>query len=270
MIQNSCTTNGQNCSCNDDVCCIDTCRIYDTSRTQDCIEGLRVILTPAGMQVLQNCRSPRAKEVRVIWTQLNADELPFNSGYYQVNIRYYFYVVLTCCVNGVSQDIEGLAISEKTVVLYGGEGNVSVFTSDTDFDPCYTPNLNNVIPGTNRPKVVLEVATPIPLSVSIVENCNGIPLPPEYDNIPQQIINLFDGGLDINPCNTMAVCLTIGIFALIRIERPSQLIIPACEYCIPDADKTPVSVTDPCSMFCSTPFPIEEFYPSTCAQNRNS
>ena len=37
-----------------------------------------------------------------------------------------------------------------------------------------------------------------------------------------------------------------------------------------DADKTPVTVTDPCSMFCSTPFPIEEFYPSTCAQSKNS
>lgn len=268
MIQNSCTTNGQNCCCNDDVCCIDTCRIYDTSRTQDCIEGLRVVLTPEGMKVLENCRSPRAKEVRVIWAQINTDELPFNSGYFQVNIRYYFYVVLTCCVNGASQDIEGLAISEKTVVLYGGEGNVSVFKSDTDSDPCSTPNLHNVIPGSNRPKVVLEVATPIPLAVSVVENCNGIPLPPEYDNIPQQISCLFDGGLDVG-CHTMAVCLTLGIFALIRIERPSQLIVPACDFCIPEADKTPVSVTDPCSMFCSTPFPVEEFYPSVCAQNRN-
>ena len=173
-------------------------------------------------------------------------------------------------MNPVTDLWESLARSGKTVVLYGGEGNVSVFKSDTDSDPCYTPNLNNVIPGTNRPKVVLEVAKPIPLSVNIVENCNGIHLPPEYDNIPQQITNLFDGGLDLNPCNTIAVCITLGIFALVRIERPSQLIIPACEYCIPDADKTPVTVTDPCSMFCSTPFPIEEFYPSTCAQSKNS
>ncbi len=264
-MQKSCTTN----NCNDDICCIDTHRIYDTSRTQDCIDGLRVVLTPEGMKALESCRSPRTKEVRVIWSQINTEEMPFNSGYYQVYIRYYFYVVLTCCVNGVSRDIEGLAISEKTVVLYGGEGNVSVFKSDTDSDPCYTPKLSNTIPGTNRPKVVLEVATPVPLSVSIVENCNGIPVPPEYDNIPQQIIDLFDGGLDLS-CSTVAVCLTIGIFALVRIERPSQLIIPACDFCIPDADKAPVSVTDPCSMFCSTPFPIEEFYPSTCAQNKNS
>ncbi|MBE6700572.1 MAG: hypothetical protein E7582_01595 [Ruminococcaceae bacterium] len=269
MIQKCCATDDKNCCCNEDFCCIDTNRIYDTSRTQDCIEGLRVILTPSGMQVLENCRSPRAKEVRVIWTQINTEEMPFNSGYYQVTIRYYFYVVLTCCVNGTSQDIEGLAISEKTVVLYGGEGNVSVFISDTNQNPCYTPNLCNTLPASNRPKVVVEVATPIPLAVSVVENCNGIPLPPEYDNIPEQISCLFDGGLDTSNCAKIAVCLTLGIFALVRIERPSQLIIPACDYCIPDTDKSPVSVTDPCSMFCNTPFPIEEFYPSVCAQNRN-
>lgn len=268
MIQKNCPLNESRCCPEDDICCIDTCRIYDTSRTQDCIEGLRVILTPEGRAVLENCRSPRAKEVRVIWAQITTEEMPFNCGYYQVSIRYYFYVVLTCCVNGVSQDIEGLAISEKTVVLYGGEGNVSIFKSDTDSDPCFTPNLTNVIPSSNRPKVVLEVATPVALNVNVVENCNGIPLPPEYDNIPSQISALFDGGLDTSPTTT-AVCLTIGIFALIRIERPSQLIIPACDYCIPDADKTPIKVADPCSMFCSTPFPIEEFYPSVCSQNRN-
>ncbi len=267
MTQN-CSSNG-NSLCNDDVCCIDTNRIYDTSRAQDCIEGLRVILTPDGMAKLENCRTPRAKEVRVIWAQISADELPFNCGYYQVTIRYYFYVLLTCCVNGVSEDIEGLAISEKTVVLYGGEGNVSVFKSDTNSDPCFTPTLKGAIPTSNSPKVVVEVATPVPLAVNIIENCNGIPTPPEYDNIPEQIANLFEGGL-VTGCTNIAVCLSLGIFALIRIERPSQLIIPACDYCIPDADKSPVSVVnDPCSMFCSTPFPIEEFYPSTCAQNRN-
>ena len=64
-----------------------------------------------------------------------------------------------------------VAVYDKQVVMYGGEGNVSVYTSDT---------INNSVcadlPASaftnnpaNTPKVVLEVAPPIVLSVKLAD-----------------------------------------------------------------------------------------------------
>lgn len=114
------------------------------------------------------------------------------------------------------------------------------------------------------PRVVVEVADPVPLSVSVVESCRGNE-GMVSDVIPPQIASFFKGCFTDCHQGTKKVFATIGLFALIRIERPAQLIIPACDFCIPDSDKSPISVTDPCALFKSIPFPINEFYPSTCS-----
>ncbi len=255
--------------CDDDIFCIDTNRIYDSSRAQDCLESLRVALPPGVAETLKNCSSLKVKDVKVIWAQITTDEVPFNCGYFQINVRYYFYVCFTCCCGCNHQEFEGLAISEKCVVLYGGEGNVSVFSSAVTDDPCPPCCLTNVIAGTNRPKVVVEIANPVALNICLSENTCPVPFPSEYNAIPDSILALFCNGLDTSCDACVSLYVSIGIFALIRIERPAQLIIPGCDFCIPDADKTPISQCDPCSLFCQTPFPVSEFYPSTCS-NPNS
>ena len=263
MIQ-KCSSGANKCpdSCGGDIFCIDTNRIYDSSRAQDCLDSLRVILPPGTSDCLRDCTNIKIKEVKVIWAQISADELPFNCGYYDIKIRYYFYVSLTCCDTSCCvREFEGLAIADKCVVLYGGEGNVSVFSSGITDDPCPSSCLSNVVAGTNRPKVVVEVACPVALNVCTVENACPTPFPSEYNAIPDQICALFEEGLDSSPNQCISLYVSIGVFALIRIERPAQLIIPGCDFCIPDTDKTPVTVSDPCSLFCNTPFPLSEFYP---------
>lgn len=266
MIQNCSPGANNSCNrCDGDIFCIDTNRIYDSSRAQDCLDSLRVILPPGVADNIKGCSNLKIKDVKIIWAQITTDELPFNCGYFQINVRYYFYVsFVCCCCNCNTYEFEGLAIADKFTVLYGGEGNVSIFTSDVTDEVCPPTCLSNVVAGSNSPKVVLEVANPVALGVCLTENACPTPFPNEYNAIPQQICALFENGLDCscNLCVTLHV--SIGIFALLRIERPAQLIIPGCDFCIPDADKTPVTVSDPCSLFCTTPFPISEFYPSTC------
>lgn len=257
-------------NCGDDIFCIDTNRIYDSSRTQDCLDSLRVILPPGVSDKLKGCSNLKIKDIKLIWAQITTDDMPFNCGYYQIKVKYYFYVLISCCCACTCTPVEyeGLAISEKCTVLYGGEGNVSIFTSDVTDEVCPPSCLTGVTAGTNSPRVVLEVANPVALNICMTENTCPTPFPSEYNAIPDGICAIFENGLDSSCDQCVSLWVSIGIFALIRIERPAQLIIPGCDFCIPDADKSPVSVSDPCSLFCSSPFPLSEFYPSgACEPN---
>ena len=55
---------------------------------------------------------------------------------------------------------------------------------------------------------------------------------------------------------------TIGQFSMIRLERDTQLLIPAYDYCIPDKACESTTEDDPCAMFSHIEFPLDEFFPS--------
>ena len=51
-----------------------------------------------------------------------------------------------------------------------------------------------------------------------------------------------------------------------RLERDTQLLIPAYDYCIPEKDCPGGSCQDdPCTIFSQIRFPVEEFFPQDCA-----
>ena len=53
----------------------------------------------------------------------------------------------------------------------------------------------------------------------------------------------------------------MGQFSIIRLERDTQLVVPAYDYCLPEKE-SPVTVTDdPCTLFSRIHFPVEEFFP---------
>ena len=56
----------------------------------------------------------------------------------------------------------------------------------------------------------------------------------------------------------------LGQFSIIRLERDTQLLIPAYDYCMPDKACQGSSEDDPCSMFSRIHFPIDEFFPPDC------
>lgn len=82
------------------------------------------------------------------------------------------------------------------------------------------------------------------------------------DAIPDRVRDNFDGNF-IDDVGTNVVLVTLGIFSVVRVERPVQLLIPACHYCIPEKDSTPCESGDPCSVFGNMPFPLSEFFPGS-------
>jgi hypothetical protein len=57
--------------------------------------------------------------------------------------------------------------------------------------------------------------------------------------------------------------VSLGIFSVVRIVRPDQLLVQASECCIPEKECCPVEEDDPCHVFRCMPFPTSEFCPAS-------
>lgn len=263
---NSLVNSANHNTSNDRSTCIDVNKIFDSAKDKDCIEDLKVYLGPEGQEFIDNASNIRTKCAEVLWASISVSDVAFNKGYYSVDVRYYFRLCFEACVMGRAREFCGIAVYDKQVVMYGGEGNVSVFSSDT---------INNSVcadlPASaftnnpaNTPKVVLEVAPPIVLSVKLADrNCSCGCCCCSMDQIPENLCQ--SCGCTPIPEDMGIKCLyvTLGLFSLIRIERPVSLLINSAEYCIPNRQSSVLSdnTSDPCTIFKNMSFPTCDFYP---------
>ena len=248
--------------------CIDTNRVLDSCRDRDCFENVRVYLSDFGTEILEHTGAIRAKSACIVWTYIGIDPIPFNRGFHSVTIRFYVKLVFEACVGcGRSQDIEGIAVLEKRVILYGGESNVTVFKSGGDssdhFCACPNPDCGEK----NGPSAIVEVVTPVILGTRIVEHvseCNCCCCCSEND-LPKSVLSSlesplnFDDGAYRGENGKRYLTVSLGIFSVVRIVRPAQYMIQAVECCIPEKECTPVDEDDPCRVFRNMPFPANEF-----------
>jgi hypothetical protein len=163
---------------------------------------------------------------------------------------------------GKTEIVKGLAVHDKKIILFGSEKNVSVFTSDPKNNTfCPTPKDLKCKTEPTLPTVTVEVADPICLDVKVKERCHPFGnCCISVDAIPDDIREYFEGNFT-DDIGSKKVFVTIGMFTIIRMERVVQLILPACNYCVPDKESTPHGCTDPCSVFGKIPFPVGEFFP---------
>ncbi len=241
--------------------CIDTNRVLDSCRDRDCFENTRVYLTSFGEEILANGSNIRARSANILWAYVGVNEVPFNCGFYQVTIRYYVGIEFEACLGvGRSQTFKGLAVLEKEVILYGGEGSVTTFTSEPENDYC-SRNYSNR--GTNDPVATVETIEPIVLGTKITEpgcHCNNCCGGCGDCNEFPRITNDFLCGEISNCDNAPRLYITFGLFSVIRITRPAQLLVQATDYSVPD--KECVAATNdenPCATFERMPFPINRF-----------
>ena len=245
--------------------CIDTLRVLDSCRDRDCYEDVRVFLTDFGQEIIDHSTNVRTKCAKILWTYVGVDPIRFNQGFYQVTVRFYIKVDLEACMGlGRNQEFSGIAVAEKKVVLYGSVGNVSIYRSDPAIGPCDVGNCDNY--SNNLPVGVVEVVDPVLLAARVVEPgcgcgccccCCG--------DIPAGVASSVNGPLsDRDDVNRLLV--TLGIFSVIRIERPAQYLISAAEYCVPDKECCANEEDDPCSLFRRMAFPVNEFCPPSLSE----
>lgn len=279
-----------------DTVYIDTNRILDSCRDKDCFEDVPVYLTDAGNEIVDRSSNARVKCAEVVSASLSVDPVPFNRGFYHINMRIYVKITAECCTcMGRPQDVEGIAVVDKQVILYGSEGNVNIFKSD--------PENNSFCPGSrmkenvssNLPTAVLEIVDPIVLGAKIMEfcrcnpspcGCSGSPSPSCCGTVSSQAATcpgsncITDGDMPESVCGRISgrlcfeetgkrLLVSLGFFSVVRIERPGQFLVSGSEYTVPEKECISPSADNPCDIFKHIAFPVDEFYPPALSNVRN-
>lgn len=252
----------ENSSCFKEAVCIDAYRVYDSCADKDCLQDLRVYFTESGQHVVDQACSVRIDDVSVITVYVNLEPVPFNKGFYSVDMTFFFEVNLEVFLAPASSpvNVSGLSVYSKKVILFGSEGNVKIFSSS----PCSDDSdiINNS--SCNLPKATVQVAEPIGLSAKVQYKSGEIndPVCP----IPESICRKYGGDFSIVKSGNF-VYVTVGIFTIVQIERSVQMLIPTYDFCVPEKECV-TSSDDPCELFSKLEFPTEEFFPPRVTELR--
>ena len=247
--------------------CIQTGQIYDSCRDKECIENLRVYLCGPGQSLIDRAINVKSKSAELIWVFPTVEAVPFNRGFYTVDMKFFFKITLEVFTNVCTPTrVCGLATYNKKVVLFGSEGNSKVFTSQNggacDLD---ISDWNR----TNMPKAVVSAIDPIVLSVKLVDACDpcntcgcGCGGEVDVENVPKSVQRLFDDALVLSG-EQKRVYASLGLFSIVKLMRDVQLLIPAYDFCVPDKECQTSTESNPCELFEKLNFPVDEFFPPT-------
>ncbi len=234
---------------------VSTRKIFDGCRDKDCVDDLRVFPTITSHSYIENALSIRPKSAELLYVAVKVEPISFNRGHYTVDCTYFYRVTAETFPAGDA--VQGLAIFDKRVMLFGSEGNSMTFSSDSPAPQGESDEL---------PIAVVNAVDPIALHMKLVDSQCLLPTELESRDIPAFITDAFPEPLLLTD-TARRWYTTIGQFSLIRLERDTQLLIPAYDYSLPDKECPGSSEDDPCELFGRIRFPVEEFFPPDSVQN---
>lgn len=223
-------------NCFKEAVCIEAMRVFDSCSSQDCLEDLELDFNDSCTQELINSACYiKCKCIEVINTTFAIDPVPFNKGFFTVDLTYTFKVDLEVYKSGCSspQFASGTTTFSKKVILFGSAGNTKHFSSDE-------PNCEKSKKKANGccfndlPRATVSVVEPICLDTKLVTSTS-------------------------DP-TAKSVLVTIGMFAIVQLQRAVPILIPAYDYCIPKKECS-TTTESPCEFFDKIKFPTNEFFP---------
>ena len=234
---------------------IHTSRIEDACIDKDCVEDLRVYLTGSSQTALESAVNARARSAELLHVYVDVEPIAYNPGHFTADLTF-FYRITGEAMSGVTRPsaLEGLAVFTKRVVLYGGQNQTKVFSSADNV------LLPDALYRTHTPDCVVEAVDPMVLSSRVIEGSEGPgPVVPE---IPQAIRALFPEEPVLTGGRMLCVCL--GQFSTVRMERSTQLLVQASASAMPDrsCSDDPGAPDEPCDLFARVDFPTQAFYPA--------
>ena len=223
-------------------------RVFDSCSDRDCIANVPVILDNG--ELPPNIQLVKCKCVRVADVCMRVEPVPFNRGFYNIDLTFTFRVELLCYAQACDTPctMTGTVYASKSSILYGSEANTQTFysngTSQGAVDSCC-----DVV---NLPTCNVQVVPPLALETKIGTICR-----PAVPNAPEQL-----------PPTVRTVVMTLGLFSVIELTRPVTLLVPTYDYTIPQKECT-VDTETPCAVFDKMRFPTEEFAPASLPDNDN-
>jgi len=212
-------------------------RVFDSCSDKDCIKRIPITLEtelPCEINIV------KTRCVSVADVCINVEQVPFNRGFYSIDITYTFNVELL----GYERACEaptlytGTASVNKNCILYGSESNTKTFSSDSTnigvTDACCRT--------INLPTASVSIVEPIALETKI------------------QCVTT-NGPCCDNPITERRVFLSLGLFSVVELTRQVTVMVPSYDYTIPK--KECCADDNPCEIFEKIKFPAEEFSPAT-------
>lgn len=223
-------------NCFKEAVCIEAMRVFDSCSSQDCLEDLELCFAdPCTQELIDNASYIKCKCVEVVNTTFAIDPVPFNNGFYTVDLTYTFKVDFEVYQSGCSTPkfASGTTTFSKKVILFGSAGNTKYFSSDEKAD--MSDDKHNCCCGiSNPPRATVSVVDPIILDTKLISaGCES------YNK---------------------KVLVTIGMFAIVQLQRAVPILIPAYDYCIPKKECS-TNTDSPCEFFDKIKFPTNEFFP---------
>lgn len=227
-------------------------RIFDSCSDKDCITDLQVTLDDC-IELPPQYTSVKTRSISIDDICMSVEPIPFNRGYFTVDMTYTFGVELLCCTrNGEPPAVmRGVASASKSVILYGSESNTKTFFSSGTMNA----NTNCGCDTANLPTVSCRCVDPIALETRICV-------------LPQPAQEQLQSSAAA-PRRT--IVLTLGVFSVVELSRPVTMTVAAYPYQVPT--KSCSGETDtPCEVFSRLNFPTEEFAPAEdgCAPQQSA
>ncbi|MCC8136112.1 MAG: hypothetical protein LIO40_05520 [Ruminococcus sp.] len=218
-------------------------RIFDSCSDRDCLSDIPIVLDCGELPGSVNL--VKAKCVRVTDICINIEPIPFNKGFFTIDLTYTFRVDLLAYDKACDPPalLTGTAYASKSCVLYGSESAVKTFFSDGSS----SGSTNCCCDTINLPTVSVSVVEPVALETKIGMVCrNADAQSPENSG-----------------CRRIrSVIVTLGIFSVVELTRPVTIMVPTYEYTIPKKECC-TDTDSPCEVFEKIKFPEEEFSPAT-------
>lgn len=229
--------------CRGDAVPVKVNRVFDSCSDRDCISNVPVILDagelPANIQLVK-CRCVQVADVC-----MRLEPVPFNRGFYNIDITFTFRVELLAYTHACDQPqvMEGTVYASKSSILYGSESNTQTFSSN-GFRQGRTDGCCEIV---NLPTASVQVVPPLALETKIGTVCRQCG---SNGQVPEGY-----------PPTVRTVVMTLGLFSVIELTRPVTILVPTFDYTIPTKECT-TDAESPCAVFDKMRFPTEEFSPS--------
>lgn len=269
--------------CESDLCrlreavCVDVEKVYDSCKEKDCIKDTRVFFKhPEWVQKLVNkAINVKAKDAEVLDVFTDIEPVPFKKGFFTVDVKFFIKVTLEFFLpkkdfSAKIKTVHGLVLFDKKIILFGSEGNIKTFRS-LNRDCKVYDTINSTLDSDNDPIAKVEVAKPIALNARIIEECDECccwcecapvcvveKLCDEEEDCDK---DLYCDDDEDEKCVNKRVVVSLGLFSITKLLRDVQLLIPAFDFCVPHKKCIASTDENPCEIFETLEFPIDEFFP---------
>ena len=215
-------------------------RVFDSCSDKDCITNLQVMLE--GGELPEQFTSVKTRCCSIDNVCMSVEPIPFNRGYYSVDVTYTFGVELLAYDRSCDAPttLRGTASASKSVILYGSESNTKTFFSNG----ARIGDTNSCCEVVNLPTASCQCVDPIALETRIAM-MPGLPVQP---GMPA-------------PAPHRAMVLTLGVFSVIELTRPVTMTVAAYPYQVPTKTCSAEGTDSPCEIFSRLSFPTDEFLP---------